>query len=1370
MAPYPDLQASAVAGPTKGFVLQKVLVSWTDTNSGTLAANGTWEDDVYIANNAQGTGKSLLGRFSVTDTLAVGDSIDRTQEVTLPATPGEYWFFVTTNAANSLQEGENGNNNTAVSADSVVVTATPLPNLFVTSITPPTSTVFSGQTFPISFVVTNEGTAPTSVPIWQDWIVLSQDPTIAQTFNVNDDRSLIQQPFITSANNVSYLGPGQSYTQTVNVTLPNNAQGAWYVYVSPDGTGNHHRQAMPELQQTGKVAVSSTFNVQLSPVPDLTVPSVQAPQQLFSGQSATVSWTVKNTGNGPTGSNSWNDSIYLSSSPTLDVSATLLASAMHQGTLASQGSYTGSANVTLPVGISGAYYIFVKTDSGAQVFENGATFNNVGATPTASTVNLTPPPDFTVTAVSVPTVGTSGQGATVAYTVHNAGAGPTDKSSWGDAFYLSPTPTFDANTARYIGANTHLGALAAGASYSDSYSFDIPTDVAGARYVLVKVDYASAVFELDRTNNFGVSGNAIQIADVPPDLIVTGVGAPSIAVPGTGVNISWTVENQGTGTTASSLWHDKIYLSTSNIIDDSAVLLDTVAHSGALAGGATYSQSRLVTLPINVSGSYKIIVQTNSAGEVVESSTTNNLAIASITLDTQNDGGGGGPDDPPAAIADLRPTALTGPTSIVAGSNITANWTVENVGTGSTNSNYWYDDVWLSTHSTLGSGGSDVYLGSLQHNNALAPGGSYSATKSFALPTSLIGGTYYLIVSTDRPTATPLSATGVNLVFESNESNNNRAASLTASVTPLVKSDLTITSTTAPTTATAGGSLSVQWTVKNNGGDTGNNSISDGVYLSYDSVFDSSDRLIGYLNHAGGLAAGASYDASKLITLPTGVAGTFRVFVVTNLGQYVDESNFANDTAIASQPLVISLPAPADLVAGSLAVPVNALAGQDLSISYQVTNGGANTANGSWVDSLYLSSTSTWDASDTLLGKVSQTRTLAPGDTYTGTLDTTLPGVKPGSYYVILRTNILNNFSELTQANNLSVSLTQTLIDAPSITLGTPVTGDLTAGQYAYYKLSSASNQTLQFALTGLAGASNELYISYGTMPTRTQYDYRFKQPLTSDQTVIVPNAKSGSYYVLVYGDSLPGVTTSESYTLLATAKTFSIASISPSAVDNGGPSTFEIDGARFDRGVTFTLTDGSGRAIDASSVLLTDSSTAYATFDLTGKALGSYTLSARLSDGTTTQLSGSGVTINDVGTPSVFAPTNGAITGWLETYFQPPTVVLPNRIGSVTITWINTAKHDITVPLLKVTSPSGNAIGLDTDHLISDAYVWFMGVSPEGPAGILRPGESVSRTLYYRSASTAGTNNLFKLQVFQADDPIARDLKPYLPDDLTAR
>ena len=162
--------------------------------------------------------------------------------------------------------------------------------------------------------------------------------------------------------------------------------------------------------------------------------------------------------------------------------------------------------------------------------------------------------------------------------------------------------------------------------------------------------------------------------------------------------------------------------------------------------------------------------------------------------------------------------------------------------------------------------------------------------------------------------------------------------------------------------------------------------ITDSVYLSYDQVLDLTDRYLGSVTEQGGLAGGANYTQNSTLSLPPGLAGTFYVFVETNSNGNVYEPDTANNATFDAQPVRIDLPPAADLVAGTVTIPANAIAGQDITIGYQVTNAGANPADGSWFDSLYLSPTPTWSVGDPLLGRVSQIQDVAPGGTYSGTL------------------------------------------------------------------------------------------------------------------------------------------------------------------------------------------------------------------------------------------------------------------------------------------------------------------------------------------------------------------------------------------------
>ncbi len=831
-------------------------------------------------------------------------------------------------------------------------------------------------------------------------------------------------------------------------------------------------------------------------------------------------------------------------------------------------------------------------------------------------------------------------------------------------------------------------------------------------------------------------------------------------MPGSAILVNWTVVNQGEGDTAVSTWQDEVFIDTGSTLDSNAVLVGSFTHNGLIDAGGSYSQSQLVTLPINLLGTYNLFVVTNTSNSVYESDTSNDTsAPVPITIALKltggggtgghgtggggtgghgtggggtgghgtggggtgghGTGGGGSGGVQQARVSDLQPTSVTGPGIAVSAGSLTLDWTVTNNGPGTTNSNYWYDDLWMSTDTTLGSGGTDVFLGSLQHTNPLASGSSYTASATFTLPSNMAAGNYYFIVVTN--------ATG--LVYESNTSNDALASSATTAVTVAISPDLTVSNVTTSSTATSGGQLSVGWTVTNTGGDTGNVPITDSVYLSYDQVFDPTDRYIGSVTEQGGLAAGADYTQDSSFSLPPGMAGTFYVIVETNSNDQVDETNTSNNTAFAPQPVQISLPPQADLVAGTVTIPANALAGQDITVSYQVTNGGGNPADGSWVDSLYLSPTPNWVVSDPLLGQVHQTQDVAPGGSYTGSLTAPVPGVTPGSYYVILRTNILDTLPESTLTNNLSASLTQTAIDAPELTLGTTIDGTLDQGQYAYYKVEVSFDQTLSVLLSTTAtSADNELYVSFGTMPTRSQYDFRFEVP-GADQQILVPTTQQGSYYILAYASSLGGG--AEPFSLTANLVPFSLLSIDQSAIGNSGNATIDIRGSMLDTATSFVLMGPNGTAIAGQNPLEVNSTNVYETFDTTGALLGSYSLIANASDGTTSTLT------NVLQVVPEIAPQ-------IDFHVSLPSAILPGSVFDAEIVFRNAGNVDTSPPIIYLDSGGTASLGLSAGSF-SGTTLDLLARSPDGPGEILRPGESVTETVYAKDLMPANSSVTIK-------------------------
>ncbi len=109
--------------------------------------------------------------------------------------------------------------------------------------------------------------------------------------------------------------------------------------------------------------------------PDLTVTTVSNPQTSRIGGSITVNWTVKNNGVSTVGA--WQDAIFISPTPTLGNTATLLATVSHTGGLANGAQYNGTANVTLPSLPVGSYTIFVQTDRRNQITADNNKDNNL---------------------------------------------------------------------------------------------------------------------------------------------------------------------------------------------------------------------------------------------------------------------------------------------------------------------------------------------------------------------------------------------------------------------------------------------------------------------------------------------------------------------------------------------------------------------------------------------------------------------------------------------------------------------------------------------------------------------------------------------------------------------------------------------------------------------------------------------------------------------------------------------------------------------------------------------------------------------------------------------------------------------------------
>ncbi|AFY47683.1 CARDB domain-containing protein,putative collagen-binding protein,Calx-beta domain-containing protein,subtilase family protease [Nostoc sp. PCC 7524] len=1303
----PDLVVSSITAPVESVSGQPLEISWTVTNQGQAATGGTWTDYVYLVNADTGAFVRNVGNFSFTGTLAAGASINRTQSYNVPLElAGNFRVVVRTDNNNNIPEGTpNEANNTTIGDRPITIRLAPIPNLQISSVTTPT-TAFSSQQTVVSWQVTNTGNGATSAPIWYDAVYLSLDTTF-------DDTDV----FLGEAANSSYLNSGESYTNSLSVTLPRGIDSNYYFLVKTDSRNN-----VNELSNEGdNFGVGGPTRINLTPPPDLQVTNVNAPAMTFSGQPMNLSWTVTNEGPGRTLETAWYDRIFMSEDEILDSGDRSLAEIFRNGALNSGESYTASTTVNLPIGVSGNYYFFVRTDSRNQVYENIFENNNVNYDTTATVITLTPPPDLEVDFVTIPNTARAGSNITINYGVTNYGASETPNFSWQDTFYLSLDNQFDPTTDIRLGNVTRFGALNPDQGYERTVNFTLSNTLAGNYYLFVTTDSSDQVFELDNANNTRRSNNQVQITASPADLVVNTTTVPTTGEAGKSLRVQWSVSNQGTGDTIVTSWTDRIIASTDGVLGNADdVVLANFNRTGILNPGNSYSREEFVNLPFALEGNYQLFVVTDAGNTVYEASNENNNASVAIPVTISRQ------------TPDLQVTQINVPATVSSGTPLTISWTVQNLGTGRTNSNFWYDDVYLSVDPNISA--SDIKLGSFYRSGALEPTVEYTATANFNLPIDL-NGSYYVIVRTDRN----------NLVTEGAlENNNDQASDSTVAVSLSPVPDLVVDAVDAPEQAIAGQPFSLTWTVTNNGAVT-TGTWYDAFYLSRDQVFDrNSDIYLGFQNRTA-LGAGESYTTTQAFNLPRGLAGLFYVFAVTDGGNAIYERNGENNnTNYDGFSMEVILPPPSDLVVTDIVVPTNAVPGQPITINYTVQNQGTDAALGSWYDAVYISADNQWDIGDALVGQVLRSGTIASGNSYSGTITANLPGVTPGNYYAIVRSDIRNQVPEINEANNTGVSTNQVSIDAEQLIIDVADTATLRQGQSIYYRFNATAGQTIRLRLDSQNNQSfNELYVRQGAMPSRGEFDVTGIEPFTADPEILLPITQDGTYYVLAYGAQ---ATSPAEYTIVAEDVPLSILDVSTNRIGNSGSATLSILGARFTEDTIFQLISPDGDVIAAGQVYLANSTQAFATFDLFNQDVGLYDVraiqgfdaSARLEDVVTVE-AGTGFRLSS------------SLNGQQE--------VRPNRNYLFNVDYGNAGDSDTKAPLLIVQSATNTPLGLELNNLGAGAPLHLLGVSFDGPLNILRPGDTNSIPVYFNSA----TNEVnFSISTYSVENSTSIDLNSF--------
>jgi subtilase family serine protease len=229
-------------------------------------------------------------------------------------------------------------------------------------------------------------------------------------------------------------------------------------------------------------------------------------------------------------------------------------------------------------------------------------------------------PDLVVTSVSGPaTAGTIGS-ITVNSTVQNLGTGNPPAFTVG--FYLSTDAAITPADLR-IGSRA-IASLPAGQSDFGNVQLTIGAAVPPGTYFLGAIaDDTGAVAEASESNNAFTGTPTI----VPgPDLVVTSVAGPSVALTGGPLAATNTIRNVGQ-TDINTLFHVGIFLSTDSIVDTGDTLIWLRNVPGLAAGQSLTDVTVANPIPDMPNGTYYLGVIVDFQDAIAETDEANNTLV-----------------------------------------------------------------------------------------------------------------------------------------------------------------------------------------------------------------------------------------------------------------------------------------------------------------------------------------------------------------------------------------------------------------------------------------------------------------------------------------------------------------------------------------------------------------------------------------------------------------------------------------------------------------------------------------------------------------------------------------------------------------------
>lgn len=484
-------------------------------------------------------------------------------------------------------------------------------------------------------------------------------------------------------------------------------------------------------------------------------------------------------------------------------------------------------------------------------------------------------------------------------------------------------------------------------------------------------------------------------------------------------------------------------------------------------------------------------------------------------------------------------------------------------------------------------------------------------------------------------------------------------------------------------------------------------------------------------------------NAYKLLFAPQTAYGQYTVNISTEVMDRAGNRLNQNGNEVAGEADdafvgCFSL-AEVDLTVTEVQVAPRLTPGERTAITWSGENASGYELIGSWTDGVYLSKDARWDIGDVLLGSYSHTGGLAAGVSYNGSLELSLPGILPGEYYLLVRSDVYGQ-----EKTDKEVAEWVQNLKAVPVTVGIPTlaVNDLWMGSmtpedsFDYLVIHQEAGQSLRLTLDCPdSTAKMEVFIGYGRVPSRESYDAAIQKGSASGSLVIPSRPAGGDIYVLVNNKTS---NVSLNYTLDAEVIPMTVTSVTPTTQGQQSSSTFDIYGVNFTAGTKVVLVGSDGTEYVPDSLTVISSERIRIKYD--ALSLPAEKLDVVVSSETET------VTLEDRITISSASGAHLKIAK-----------VVPKLLGyhiqnTLQVVYENTGTDPMHAPLLSLTGKQNGKTGaiLTLDQSLMNNGFWtsampegfsnsvsFLAYSPGTPGWIMPSGKDDMFVAYLGSASS---------------------------------